>query len=66
MFVIAISHPQPPCSLVVAAVSDKELTESPPYNNTVNVRINVTLRCVRVTVVVVDKQYVLNILSACL
>jgi hypothetical protein len=35
-------------------------------SKTGNVRINVTLRRVRITIFVVEKQYVLHILSVCL
>jgi hypothetical protein len=36
------------------------------YNKTGYVRINVALRRVRVTILAVEKQYVLHILSVCL
>jgi hypothetical protein len=35
-------------------------------NNTGNVRINITMKCVRVTIVAVEKQQAAHILSACL
>jgi hypothetical protein len=35
------------------------------FNKPVNVRINVTLRRVRVTIVVVEKEYLFAILSVC-
>jgi hypothetical protein len=42
------------------------LADSSEKNKTACVRINVTLRRVRVTIVAVEKQKVLHILSVCL
>jgi len=36
------------------------------FNKTGNVRINVTLRRVRVTIIAVKQLYVLNVMSVCL